>query len=263
MARACSIYMWACLFVCACICPCTYICTSICIHTYLCIYEYMYTDITCICIQIWHVCVYTYHRHGFGVSTHNATSWHTGGITIPYGTLHGRHWVRRLREFAVSSTTWQDAYILTPYTPSHTRTHTHTHARTHTHAHTHTHTHTGHFFVTCSHDRTARLWSTDHIYPLRIFAGAHTHTYTHMCTHTHTHIHIHPCGRSTNYIYPLRIFAGAHTRTYTHTYAHAYAHTCTNTYTYIHGHWVLITYIPSVFMLVPHTHTCAHTHTQT
>jgi len=29
----------------------------------------------------------------------------------------------------------------------------------------------GHYFATCSHDRTARLWSTDHIYPLRIFAG--------------------------------------------------------------------------------------------
>lgn len=27
------------------------------------------------------------------------------------------------------------------------------------------------YFATASHDRTARLWSTDHIYPLRIFAG--------------------------------------------------------------------------------------------
>ena len=29
----------------------------------------------------------------------------------------------------------------------------------------------GHYFVTASHDQTARLWATDHIYPLRIFAG--------------------------------------------------------------------------------------------
>lgn len=29
----------------------------------------------------------------------------------------------------------------------------------------------GYYFATASHDRTARLWSTDHIYPLRIFAG--------------------------------------------------------------------------------------------
>ncbi|GMM46919.1 chromatin modification protein [Pichia kluyveri] len=29
----------------------------------------------------------------------------------------------------------------------------------------------GHYFATASHDQTARLWSCDHIYPLRIFAG--------------------------------------------------------------------------------------------
>ena len=29
----------------------------------------------------------------------------------------------------------------------------------------------GYYFATASHDRTARLWSTDHIHPLRIFAG--------------------------------------------------------------------------------------------
>lgn len=29
----------------------------------------------------------------------------------------------------------------------------------------------GFYFATASHDRTARLWSCDHIYPLRIFAG--------------------------------------------------------------------------------------------
>ena len=29
----------------------------------------------------------------------------------------------------------------------------------------------GHYFATASHDRTARLWSTDHPQPLRIFAG--------------------------------------------------------------------------------------------
>ena len=29
----------------------------------------------------------------------------------------------------------------------------------------------GFYFISCSHDRTARLWSTDHIQPLRIFAG--------------------------------------------------------------------------------------------
>ncbi|KAK7683933.1 hypothetical protein QCA50_012904 [Cerrena zonata] len=29
----------------------------------------------------------------------------------------------------------------------------------------------GHYFATASHDQTARLWATDHIYPLRIFAG--------------------------------------------------------------------------------------------
>lgn len=29
----------------------------------------------------------------------------------------------------------------------------------------------GHYFVSCGNDRTARLWSTDHFQPLRIFAG--------------------------------------------------------------------------------------------
>lgn len=29
----------------------------------------------------------------------------------------------------------------------------------------------GFYFATASHDRTARLWSTDHVYPLRVFAG--------------------------------------------------------------------------------------------
>ena len=29
----------------------------------------------------------------------------------------------------------------------------------------------GFYFATASHDRTARLWSCDQIYPLRIFAG--------------------------------------------------------------------------------------------
>lgn len=29
----------------------------------------------------------------------------------------------------------------------------------------------GFYFATASHDRTARLWSCDHINPLRIFAG--------------------------------------------------------------------------------------------
>jgi len=29
----------------------------------------------------------------------------------------------------------------------------------------------GFYFATASHDRTARLWSCDHIYPLRIFVG--------------------------------------------------------------------------------------------
>jgi transcription initiation factor TFIID subunit 5 len=29
----------------------------------------------------------------------------------------------------------------------------------------------GYYFATASHDRTARLWSTDHVFPLRIFAG--------------------------------------------------------------------------------------------
>ena len=29
----------------------------------------------------------------------------------------------------------------------------------------------GYYFATCSHDKTARLWSTNHILPLRIFAG--------------------------------------------------------------------------------------------
>lgn len=29
----------------------------------------------------------------------------------------------------------------------------------------------GHYFATASHDRTARLWSTDHPQPLRILAG--------------------------------------------------------------------------------------------
>lgn len=29
----------------------------------------------------------------------------------------------------------------------------------------------GFYFATASHDRTARLWSCDHIHPLRIFAG--------------------------------------------------------------------------------------------
>ncbi|KAJ1466620.1 hypothetical protein T484DRAFT_1861191 [Baffinella frigidus] len=54
----------------------------------------------------------------------------------------------------------------------------------------------GHYFVTASHDRTARLWSTDHIYPLRLFAGAP------LCDRT---------ARlwSTDHIYPLRLFLGA------------------------------------------------------
>ena len=29
----------------------------------------------------------------------------------------------------------------------------------------------GHYFATASHDRTSRLWSTDHPQPLRILAG--------------------------------------------------------------------------------------------
>jgi transcription initiation factor TFIID subunit 5 len=29
----------------------------------------------------------------------------------------------------------------------------------------------GYYFATASHDRTARLWATDHHQPLRIFAG--------------------------------------------------------------------------------------------
>lgn len=29
----------------------------------------------------------------------------------------------------------------------------------------------GYYFVSCSHDRTARLWSTEQVTPLRIFAG--------------------------------------------------------------------------------------------
>lgn len=29
----------------------------------------------------------------------------------------------------------------------------------------------GHYFATASHDRTARLWATDHHQPLRIFSG--------------------------------------------------------------------------------------------
>lgn len=29
----------------------------------------------------------------------------------------------------------------------------------------------GHYFVSCGHDRTARVWSTDHFQPLRIFSG--------------------------------------------------------------------------------------------
>ncbi len=29
----------------------------------------------------------------------------------------------------------------------------------------------GYYFATASHDRTAKLWSTDHIFPLRVFAG--------------------------------------------------------------------------------------------
>lgn len=29
----------------------------------------------------------------------------------------------------------------------------------------------GHYFVTAGHDRTARLWATDHHQPLRIFSG--------------------------------------------------------------------------------------------
>lgn len=29
----------------------------------------------------------------------------------------------------------------------------------------------GYYFATASHDRTARLWSCEHIYPLRIFAS--------------------------------------------------------------------------------------------
>lgn len=29
----------------------------------------------------------------------------------------------------------------------------------------------GHYFASASYDRTARLWSTDHQQPLRIFAG--------------------------------------------------------------------------------------------
>jgi transcription initiation factor TFIID subunit 5 len=29
----------------------------------------------------------------------------------------------------------------------------------------------GYYFATASHDRTARIWSTDHIFPLRVLAG--------------------------------------------------------------------------------------------
>lgn len=29
----------------------------------------------------------------------------------------------------------------------------------------------GHYFASCSHDRTARIWSMDRIQPLRIMAG--------------------------------------------------------------------------------------------
>ena len=30
---------------------------------------------------------------------------------------------------------------------------------------------TGAFFASCSHDRTARLWSPDRLYPIRTFIG--------------------------------------------------------------------------------------------
>ena len=29
----------------------------------------------------------------------------------------------------------------------------------------------GHYFVSAGHDRTVRLWSSDHYQPLRVFAG--------------------------------------------------------------------------------------------
>lgn len=37
--------------------------------------------------------------------------------------------------------------------------------------HTHTHSPVDVYFASASYDRTARLWATDLVYPLRIFAG--------------------------------------------------------------------------------------------
>ena len=53
----------------------------------------------------------------------------------------------------------------------------------------------GFYFVSGSHDRTVRLWSTDHIQPLRILAGHLSDVDVSLSPTLPIHVHAYSCAR--------------------------------------------------------------------